>query len=102
MLEWLRNILRRWLLGEPEKSSKWLECVVVRKGISEKKDYYIVGSAGMNLIGKPLGEEGEHQTLIRHLEAVDGNKFWELWREYNSDVSFEWEESEADACRKKQ
>jgi hypothetical protein len=103
MLEWLRKILRRWLLGtvEPENYSKWLECVIVSKGVPEKKTYYIVGSAGMNLIGKPLGEEGEHQTLIRHLEAVDGNKFWELWKEYNKDSEFEWEESEADKCRKK-
>jgi hypothetical protein len=102
IIEWMRQVLRRWLLGVEKHESyvEWLECVIVIKGVPEKKTYYIVGSAGMNLIGKPLGEKGEVKTLIRHSEAVDGERYWELWKKYNGDVSLEWEESEVDKCRK--
>jgi hypothetical protein len=103
MLGWLKRLIKGWLLDDEkdtENDDFWLDCVVYNKGVPDKKRYYIVGSAGLNLVGKPLGEEGERQALIRQQEAEDIDKFWSLWRKFNPDVSFEWEESEEDKCRK--
>lgn len=79
MLNWLRNLLRKWLLEErQEEPSKILE--VIFDG--EIKKAFVCGCIGMRLHCSIPYKGGSISYLVSENQAVDQEHFKRLWESF--------------------
>jgi len=93
MLQWLRRILRNWLLEDGDKSQ--------RKNPSPTLDYWTKGAG--DVLGRSRfhatavtglrlhGTDGDGQErLLGESEACDAKHFWLLWKHLSGDPKLTW------------
>lgn len=83
------NWLRKWLPKEKDELSPYLDCLIRKKGKVETVRFTIYGSMGLRLVGRDVSGG---IRLIGEGEVLDREHFWKLWKNYNKDTKFHWED----------
>ncbi len=91
MLGWLRRILRRWLIEEPEPRP-YLDCLIPDKAGPQLVTYFITGAQGLMLVGQPTGTRDRGERLIRAEDTHDQKHFHRLWKRFSVGVDLRWED----------
>lgn len=95
MLNWLRRVLRRWLLEQPEPEP-YLECHLTVRGRWQTVRYTVLGAVGARLLVIPQdGSYGARTVGVD--DAVDRRVFWKLWKHHSRGVRLQWDDGEE--CR---
>jgi hypothetical protein len=94
MLGWLR----RWLEADPGRRSggDCLDCLVRDVDVGLRRaTFRVTGARGGCLEGVEL-ESGRNESwrLIRAHQAVEPERFWELWRRFNPGSTLTWEDGD--------
>jgi len=99
MFKWLKKKLRDWLI-EPEekKDDPFLDCILQIDGKAIRWTLHITSSAGLCLVGNPVGKES--LILVTSRQAIDSDKFWRLWKNLSGNPKIEWEETPHDKIKR--
>lgn len=82
LFNWLRKLLRKWLLDAPELRQNELE-------LADGKIITVVRTCGMALLGNEIvsNTEGSVRLLLPQ-DVRDKKKFWRLWSQLKSGMEF--------------
>lgn len=88
---WIRRKLREFL-NEEKSVTRELDVIESTRHGRVKRSYLIVGASRLSLVGSSIdGGDNSTRNISAH-EAIDQDKFWDIWQSINPKGKVTWED----------